>query len=58
MARELKIAYQNPILYRFNQFIDLHNASITENKLSDKIRMGKKETAVAILLAYWNKNKE
>jgi hypothetical protein len=56
MARELKVTYQNPILYRFNQFTDYYNENSPD--LTDKIRIGKKETATAILLAYWNKNKE
>lgn len=56
MARIHKLNYQNPVLFRFNQFVDHYNENFPD--LTEKVRMGKKETAIAILLAYWNKNKE
>ena len=63
MARELKTSYQNPILYRLNQFIDHHNQSYNSDnsmkkELGKKIRCGKKGTATVLFLSYFNKNKE
>lgn len=60
MAREVKKGYQNPILYRFNQFTDYYNAekSKVNAPLGDKIRCGKYRYAVAVLLAYHNENKD
>ena len=61
MAREVKKGYQNPMMYRLNQFVDFHNAEVSKAinpKKGDKIRCGKYTNATAIILAYWNANKE